>query len=168
MRKPLTSSNFKPKIVVKESDRIARTKAAREAYRSKSETSNIRCEKCKKVVNEVNVETKENKRRCHDSPSARRSTLARDFVFKPVEESLDMIFNGGIRMPATGRYTSIGGSCSLNYKLLEFNNAKENLFTLVHVKRVNTDEGCGSRSPFCAIGLPQPPACDQTEINWRT
>ncbi|KAJ1348745.1 hypothetical protein KIN20_004118 [Parelaphostrongylus tenuis] len=65
MKKPLATSNFKPKIVVKESDRIARMKAAREAYSKlskdrsqKPSTSGVRTAP-KKVVNEVSVETKE-------------------------------------------------------------------------------------------------------------
>lgn len=115
MRKPLAASNFKPKIVVKENDRITRMKAAREAYsklsRDRSQKSAVPSARTasRHDLDKVNGEAKENQHRCNDSPSFRRNTVARDFVFKPVEESLHIIRNGGIRMTSSGRYNSLGG-----------------------------------------------------------
>lgn len=115
MKKPLAASNFKAKIIVKENDRIARMKAARETY---SKLSKERIFKPgepalkaapKRVAHENNVEQKENVQRCHDSSY----TPGPDFEFKPMQGSLDMIRDGRIRIHAIGRFSSIAGGRSL-------------------------------------------------------
>ncbi|EYC44669.1 hypothetical protein Y032_0454g1739 [Ancylostoma ceylanicum] len=105
---------FKSKLNVKENDRVARMKAAREAYSKLSKERAVRHsavhtkpESGKKSVRPAgNIENENQNPETTSSPS-------RAFVFKPMASSLDMIRNNRIRIPNAGRASSIAGARSL-------------------------------------------------------
>ncbi|RCN35435.1 hypothetical protein ANCCAN_18707 [Ancylostoma caninum] len=117
---------FKSKLNVKENDRVARMKAAREAYSgivlenlagfcSKlSKERAIRhsgvpsrpASRTKSVQPTENIENEPNNPETTSSPS-------HAFAFKPMKSSLDMIRNNRIRIPTSGRASSIAGARSL-------------------------------------------------------
>ncbi|KAL6742745.1 hypothetical protein Aduo_015864 [Ancylostoma duodenale] len=108
-------TSFKSKLNVKENDRVARMKAAREAYSKLSKERAVRhsgvhsrpASKTKTVQPTTeNIENEAQNPETTSSPS-------RAFAFKPMASSLDMIRNNRIRIPTAGRASSIAGARSL-------------------------------------------------------
>ncbi|WKY02056.1 hypothetical protein Q1695_015796 [Nippostrongylus brasiliensis] len=97
----------------KESDRITRLKAARSAY---SKLSQERAAKrVRTPPRTVPVAPKLGRQRSEAPQDNPRPTPSpsRAVPFKPMESSLAMIENNSLRMPNTGRASSIGGARSL-------------------------------------------------------
>ncbi|RCN31639.1 hypothetical protein ANCCAN_22571, partial [Ancylostoma caninum] len=109
---------FKSKLNVKENDRVARMKAAREAYRCRVK-SLIKLSK-ERAIRHSGVPSRPASRTKSVQPTENEpnnpettSSPSRAFAFKPMKSSLDMIRNNRIRIPTSGRASSIAGARSL-------------------------------------------------------
>ncbi|ETN80884.1 hypothetical protein NECAME_02283, partial [Necator americanus] len=102
---------FKSKSNVKESERIARMKAAREMYSKLSKERSLKHPDvsskpgAKKHPETIGNNDKENE----PLSTENTSSPSRAFVFKPMASSMDMIRNNRIRVPNTRRASSIAG-----------------------------------------------------------
>ncbi|KAK5971900.1 hypothetical protein GCK32_011522 [Trichostrongylus colubriformis] len=103
-----TSLTLKSKINVKENERIARMKAAREAYSKLSQARSAKQKIDSHVLHCKNDEKRRNKP--HSSSSNTSNAAAASF--KPMASSLEMIHSGGIRTNM-GRASSIAGARSI-------------------------------------------------------